>query len=334
MKRFLYPGLFLIFLTLISCSRKKTEENQLAVNTESAGENSSVSEASSISGEEILPEEDIHPEEEIHATQLLDYLENEENFTSPIIENPDAEDFLLDVETVEKRLVDSYNRLKVMEYGSEIFIPAQNQEEKILVHYADKKAIRYFYDNLYRLTRKEYWTINSATDYSITIEEEYFYNEDSKKPYEKKILSDENIIVSNYNENGLVIRTEKYKKEDSQKGKSSESLFPLMVRKWTYDDKERITSESVEEGSKVKKEVFIYSKLDKLQENEESFPPDYEYYENGELKIKTEYVKKGQYTTTINFDSRNSVKTDYLDFIKTRDLYYTDGDLVRIRNYE
>ena len=63
-------------------------------------------------------------------------------------------------------------------------------------------------------------------------------------------------------------------------------------------------------------------------------PPDYEYYENGVLVTKTEYIKKGVYSTTIWFDSTNSVRTDYENYVKVRDVYFTNGIERRVKNYE
>ena len=83
--------------------------------------------------------------------------------------------------------------------------------------------------------------------------------------------------------------------------------------------------------SLTKKQRFIYHNV---KEGEDEIPPDYEYYENGVLVTKTEYIKKCVYSTTIWFDSSNWVRTDYEDYVKVRDVYFTNGVERRVKNYE
>ena len=347
MKKQLFSGLFLIVLTLCSCSRKKTEkaENtetetaETAITTETTEEKSTtvdVIESQSIIEDNSEYDEDFFAEEERLGTEVLDFLENEANFSSPIIEETQ-------VESVEKRLLDAYNRLKVMEFESEIFIPSKGinaDSASVLVHYSKKAAVRLFYDDLYRLTKKEYWKMESVESAELSGTEKYSYEGESKKPYEKIIESDNAIFVSKLNENGLVIRTEKYASEagslNSVYPERVEGKGPIQTTVWTYDDKNRITSETVTEGKLVKKQVFAYKNQisDATDESSEELPPDYEYYENGVLVTKTEYLKKGYYSTSIWFDSTNSVRTDYENYVKVRDVYFTNGVEKRVKNYE
>ena len=382
MKRFLFAGLFLCLLTLLSCSRKKSQAQVSSDATQAPIEtNDPLSQAefaerisSQISelnkGRSILKEEnamheefkeyeviiededydkntdsiqesELSEEEQAYAaeeerlgTDVLNYLENESNFTSPITQTDvPVEDSVPDVETVEKRLVDAYSRLKVMEFESELFVPSAREDSSVLVHYSNKAAVRLFYDNLYRLTKKEYWKMDSVENAKITGTEQYSYKEESKKPYEKIITTEESIFVSKLNENGLVTRTEKY-----SVSKDNASVKKLVqTTTWTYDEKNRILSEAVKEGQNTKKQVFTYVKSDaaaKKSEEGDELPPDYEYYENGVLLTKTEYQKKGAYSTTIWFDKTTSVRTDYENYVKLREVYYINGVQGRVKNYE
>ena len=342
MKRFLFAGIVLTLLTLCSCSRKKGSQSQEGdlvtipnpkdtnavtqiFNQAQEAENQPVEETQAL-------DPDFIAEEERYGTEVLNFLEDEANFSSPIVQTDeeikpaDQDQEAPEVEAVEKRLTDAYNRLKVMEYGSEIFLPVSNGDSSVIVHYSNKAAVRLFYDNLYRLTKKEYWKMDSVENAAITGTEKYSYEGDSKKPYEKTIENQSAIFVSKLNQNGLVIKTEKFLiLQDGSVSKKAQS-----ITNWTYDEKDRITSETVSEDKLVKKQVFNYSKVGE----EEEFPPDYEYYENGFLLTKTEYVKKGQYSTTIWFDTSNWVRTDYKNYVKVRDVYYTDGVERRVKKYE
>ena len=375
MKRFLYAGLFLILVTLCSCSRKKAEASAQAVpdsNTaqvqhETVGDLIDATEQSELVDDSSEVDEEFLAQEERLGTEVLNFLEDEANFTSPVIEDIEksdeayeadetGEEKVPEVETVEKRLLDSYNRLKVMEYGSELFIPVSKDDSSIVVHYSDKNAVRIFYDNLYRFTKKEYWKMESVENAALTGTETYSYKDESKKPYEKIIESESSVFVSKLNENGLVSRTEKYILEDQSK----DSAGAVKTRKldsvtdWTYDEKNRITSETLTQGKLVKKQLFNYSKTDGLvqstkvqtkeqqnqtdstqeEDKKDELPPDYEYYENGILVTKTEYIEKGVYSTTIWFDSANSVRTDYKNYVKVREVYFTNGIERRVKSYE
>lgn len=285
--------------------------------------------------------------------EVLSFLEDENNFIPPIIEDvgessteessgtsdKESESELTDeipvpeVEASEKRLVDAYNRLKVMEFGSELFFPMKGQNDNsILVHYSNKSAVRLFYDDLFRLIKKELWNMDSVQNARIKLVEKYEYEGNKKNPSKKIIEADNTVYVSKLNENGLVIRTEKYQTESLPVDLSGEK--PLSITSWTYDDKNRIKSESVSEKGKTQRQVFIYDKIDKLADNPDNIPPDYEYYENGVLRTKTEYTTKGTYNTTIVFDDINTVRAEYENYIKVRDVYYVNGVQKRIKSYE
>lgn len=316
MKRFLFAGLILALLTLFSCSRKKQEVED---SSQTQDQIPTGYRAETPGGDDFewIEVEETEEETTQEIDQTLDFLEDEANYSSPISEDGE-------VEPVEKRLTDAYNRLKIMEYGTEKFLPVKNGDSSVLVHYSNKAAIRLFYDQLFRLTKKEYWKMDSIENAKITGTELYFYQDDAKKPYEKKIETESAVFVSKYNENGLVIRTEKFSDNKS-----------CSVTLISYDDKNRIIKETVTEDGIEKKQLFNYTVTDQAEQNgEETVPPDYKYYENDILIIQTLYVKKGFYSTTIWFDKANSVRTDYENYIKVREVYYTDGVERRVKNYE
>lgn len=305
-------------------------------------------------------------EESRIGTEIIEILENEENMSSPIVEetenttktdseneqNADSEtsdeenseqnnqesseneeesDVPI-VEGVEKRLTDSYNRLKVLEFASEIFLPIEKEDQTVFIHASDKQAVRIFYDDNFRLVKKEYWNTESVVTSKLLITEQYEYKENEKNPFRKIIQSENQKSVSLFNENGLTDSVTKYEIKDGEVSKN-----PSNLTKWKYDEKNRIIQELstdyIYQGDKLKnktekKQLFIYNKDD------ENISPDYEYYENNELKTKTVYTAKGNYSVLINFDSSNSVCTYYENYIKVKDVYKTDGVETRVRTYE
>lgn len=294
--------------------------------------------------------------------EVLSLLEDEASILPPVdatidttIEEASSDmenegDTQSEVPAVEKLLADSYGKLKLMEFGQERFFPQTEGQNTIFVHYSDNNAVRLFYDTLFRLVKKEYWKMTSIEDSKITATELYEYQGQSKNPVQKIIENDTAKIVSKLDENGLVIKAEKFK-VDANDAKAEGNNLPVNITEWLYDSEHRITTETVTDISynafgkilktTVKKQMFDYKKTDAAKEKageenkeENDIPPDYEYFEDGILKRKTEYTTKGTFTNLIVFDELNSVKTYYEDYAKVKDVYITDGTERRVKIYE
>lgn len=280
----------------------------------------------------------INMEETRLGTEIFELLENDLEMKPPIIEEialenestdtqaDEEKDFI--IEGVEKRLLDSYNRLKVMEFESELFIPYEQNNSTILIHGNKNIYTRTFYDEYFRINKKELWNIKSAQDSVLELTETYEYAKSSKLPLKKTMETESKKIVSEYNSNGLVYKANTYKKIEKEIVLSNTTV-------WDFDEKNRITRETstdfVSDENKnttEKKQIFLYNKEDS------NIPPDYEYYEGGKLSIKTEYSDKGNYKTTIYFDESNSVTTLYENYKKVRDVYMTNGVTKRVKVYE
>lgn len=270
--------------------------------------------------------------------ELLSLLEDEEGILPPI-DFTEQENEIAALETsVEKLLADSYGRLKIMTFGNEYFYPDAKEDSQTFVHYSNNNAIRAFYDKLFRLVKKEYWKMNSVEDSKITATETYEYNGDAKTPVRKIIENEASKIVSNLDENGLVIKAEKFS-ISSKEEENNKNNLPENITEWQYDSKQRITAQTVTDyeytaSGKLKKKTIKKQLFDYTKVGESDLPPDYEYYEDGMLRRKTEYTTKDEYSTLVVFDGNNSVKTYYKDYVKTKELYITDGVERRVKNYE
>ena len=281
-------------------------------------------------------------EEMRYGQEVLDLLETDVQEEIP--QTPETEQETADnTPSVEKTLLDSYGRLRILEFGNERFIPQSLLDSQVLVHFSDKNAVRYFYDQSHRLIKKQYWKMASVEDSTLTSTETYEYEDQSRNPRSKNIENDSARIVSFFDENGLVIKAEKYSKED----KENKKLSSLINRTdWKYDDKKRITSQisvdyTYDKSGKLKnksekKEIFYYNRADKSEESEENqkMPPDYELYEDGVLKMQTKYESKGNYSTLIVFEPGTSVTTYYEDYAKKKDVYIYNGTEKRVKYYE
>ncbi len=261
---------------------------------------------------------------------LFKLLEDDSLNSSPIVEEPEAEEGESE-ESSQKVLLDSGSRLKIMEFGKELFVPSLKAGQKVMVHYSDKKAIRLFYDESFRLIKKELWQMDSVADAKITGEELFEYEGDSKNPDVKIIQNESYKIVSKFDFDGLVIEAKKYK---ALENKSFEyESEPVSKSSWEYDSRQRVILEIIEEYTyKEQKASYINEKKSKFIYNEDK--EVYEYYENGSLKIKTEYETKGTYKNTLFFDEKDSVTTYYENYIKQKDVYMSNGVETRVKTYE
>ena len=95
-------------------------------------------------------------EEMRYGQEVLDLLETDVQEEIP--QTPETEQETADnTPSVEKTLLDSYGRLRILEFGNERFIPQSLLDSQVLVHFSDKNAVRYFYDQSHRLIKKQYW---------------------------------------------------------------------------------------------------------------------------------------------------------------------------------
>lgn len=239
-----------------------------------------------------------------------------------------------------KRWRDSNNRLTSTKFENEIFVPVKKDNNYILINSSKKITTRTFYDENFLIQKKEYWKISNVYDSSVIQKEEFFYNESTKK-IEKKILTkqDSNVITY-YNENQLPGRVDVYLMDGESKYLQSRTL-------WRYTDDGKINIEESTEffyenndyskfsDKLTRRQSYTYRKNEKKSKNdEEELPPDYKYYENGKLKMKTEYESKGNYVSTVIFDEKYSVQSFYEDNIRKKDVYLVDGIVQRVKDYE
>lgn len=264
----------------------------------------------------------------------LDDNKNNENKDDSNIENKINED-IPKIESVEKRLLDSKNRLKRMEYNAEVFIPQKLGDKYVSVHFYGKLAVRTFYDSLYRIIKKETWSISNIKESKIEIQEEYKYHEKNTKPKERIIKSENKTVKDLFDENGRIIQNKNYLIQE-------EKEILQFTTNWKYDkagnviQEENIENEYDGENiikTNIKKEKFIY-KNQKKSQTEDEIPPDYEYYEDNILKIKTEYTDVENYVTKIFFEDDFVVTSYYENGKKIKDVYSVGGIVRREKKYE
>ncbi len=280
-----------------------------------------MSEGEEMSDEEGLPDdEEVIAEEKRIASEIGDL---EKDLSDS--EKPKEEEIFL------KIITDKDNQLGFMEYGDELLIPQKSDEGFTLVHSSKNKLERNFYDLNHRLTKKEVWNYKDYESAKLKESYTYLYLNDTFTLLKTVLDTDQNQIIYEYGPDGLLENVQKFFCKDENKYLISEKHILY------YDDKRIAEEESkyYSYSENYKKRTDTFQKKYKYFYNDEGIPPDLEYLENGELKLKTKYSsEKGTYTSQTFFSDDISVKSYYEKSFRVKDVYYNKMKVVRVRNYE
>ena len=222
--------------------------------------------------------------------------------------------------------------LSFYEFDNEIFTSQDSEGNHILVHSKKEKANRFFYDDEYKLIKKEVWNIPSAFKAVLEKTETYKYFENSKVVSEKEITGPYTVENVKYNNDGKTLSAEKYAVFEDKEHITEKRLF-------SYDDDGNLLSDELKEyfykADDYKNLDYSFTKKYLYSYNDEGIPPDFKYFENGILKMHNKYsTEKGNFTSRIFFDEGLSVKSYYENNIRVRDVYYRNNSIIREKVYE
>lgn len=222
--------------------------------------------------------------------------------------------------------------LSFYEFDNEIFTSQDSEGNHILVHSKKEKANRFFYDDEYKLIKKEVWNIPSASKAALEKTETYKYFENSKVVSEKEITGPYTVENVKYNNDGKTLSAEKYAVFEDKEHITGKRLF-------SYDDDGNLLSDELKEyfykADDYEDLDYSFTKKYLYSYNDEGIPPDFKYFENGILKMHNKYsTEKGNFTSRIFFDEGLSVKSYYENNIRVRDVYYRNNSIIREKVYE
>lgn len=318
MKDFFCFLLILSSFFAISCSKNKNDEQQNP----------------DISQSEIFSEiQNIESNE--NENEKSDNLESEENgFTEESQKN-------------EFFLVDKDGKLSFYSIDDEIFLP-QNEDNFTVLTSVNKKIItRSFYDEFGRFCKQEDWK-NSTNDDVILLKEIFYeYEENNLSPIKKIIIEDNSKIEIEYDEKEnqkeikkfYILKNQESENENENEDKVETKNILLSQTNYFYNSENKLESEITKDFSYSEDYNILKSTLEKkflyFYKNQEEIPVDYDYFENGILRIRNLYTNiKGNYTSQVFFDENYSVKTYYENNLKTKDVYILNGLVVRENIYE
>ena len=243
----------------------------------------------------------------------------------------EIQNILENSDSIEKLLTSKALELKVLEFQEELLI--LDNDSKVQIEQNDKTVYRKFFDDNFRLIKKEEWIKAKIKDSKIIKSDFFEYFDNSLIVKEKIELSEKNKNVYRYNPEGLVTKIYEYDIHEE-----NEYLINKMF--FSYDDNKRLIFQKIV-NNKYKDDK--YTKISNQSEksykyfynNGDEIPADSEYYENGKLLIKTIYSSvKGEYTEEVFFEGGLSVKTFYKDSLRIKDVYYENGKKNRVVVYE
>ncbi len=242
----------------------------------------------------------------------------------------EAEDLQNQVEG--KNVFGINNQLLFSEYQNEVFENQTGQNENVIVYSSGENFKRYFYDEQRRIIKTQKWLIKDYANSKILTEELFYYNEDQNNPYLSTISEGDDFSKIFYNENNLQSSEEKYIKL------KDDSLQLLEKTTWSYDEEDNVIEEIKTEykyREKRKNPTSVFEKKYVYSYHSDSeIPRDYDYYENGELKMKTINTSNFEYENQVFFENDYSVKTTYKNGSKVKEIFISKGKVVRERDYE
>lgn len=202
------------------------------------------------------------------------------------------------------------------------------------------KTVRRIYDASKNLVRKEWWSIGkSCADSKIEKKEEFFYSSGGKTPVRslnKNFLDNTTVEILFADDGKKIFQKKSFDAEKiaGEKNKSAAGKDKTVLEEtwsWKYDYAGRMTeyekiSTMASEKKIAQKKVFSYGS--------EAQEPDFQYYENGIMRVNRIYSGSEEYVETAFFDKGFSVETLYRQGKKIEALQKLNGRLQNKVVYE
>ena len=241
----------------------------------------------------------------------------------------EAETLIEELES--NNILDNSKNLASAEYGKEIFIPQKNGENWILIHAFENDVKRFFYDSLFRCYKQENWNIKQGDSEKIITKIETSFYEDTYIPKLRIITEENSIKKQKYNSDGYLLKEDIYSIFEKK-----ENITSSLTLKYNKENKV-IESNLIEykyKDYKFSALDYSFNKKYLYKYNKDDIPPNFDYYENNELKISCKYKAKNDYTEEIYFADGFSVISTYKDGKIQKEVFTLNGIEERIKNYE
>lgn len=244
----------------------------------------------------------------------------------------------------ESRFTDTEKKLRFYSFNDEVLSLQKNQDGYTAISSDNKTAVRKFYDNAFRLYKREFWNLSGGAETSEAAKTENYIYADGAKPVSAVITEASSRTEISYDDTGRIILSKVFAAENESSEKSENKNNEISEKKdfvlksttsFSYGENGKLTERYYElydyrrgklSGTETRREVYEH----KIEGGE----PDYYFYENGALRIKRIYSGVDTYTAYMYFDGGYSSESVYENGRHVRDLFFLYGKLVRSRNYE
>ena len=242
----------------------------------------------------------------------------------------------------ESRFTDTEKKLRFYSFNDEVLSLQKTQAGYTALSSDNKTAVRKFYDNAFRLYKREFWNLSGGAETSEAAKTENYIYADGAKPVSAVITEPKKRMEISYDESGRIIISKVFAAENESSKKSADPNAAVEIKfdlksmtRFSYGESGKLTERYYElydyrrgklSGTETRREVYEH----KTEDGE----PDYYFYENGVLRMKRIYRSVDAYTAYMYFDGGYSSETVYENGKRVRDLFFLYGKLVRSRNYE
>ena len=242
----------------------------------------------------------------------------------------------------ESRFTDTEKKLRFYSFNDEVLSLQKNQDGYTAISSDNKTAVRKFYDNAFRLYKREFWNLSGGAETSEAAKTENYIYADGAKPVSAVITEPKKRMEISYDESGRIIISKVFAAENESSEKSADPNAAVEIKfnlksmtRFSYGESGKLTERYYESydyrrgkltDTETKREVYEH----KTEDGE----PDYYFYENGALRMKRIYRSVDTYTAYMYFDGGYSSETMYENGKRVRDLFFFHDKLVRSRNYE
>lgn len=299
---------------VISCSKKKNYEQ----------ENKNISQTENFSEKQNLESK----ENEIEVFENSDNLNLDENF----LKEENQKEFFL---------IDKNGKLNIYSNDDEIFFPQTEENFTVLTSVNKKIITRSFYDEIGRFCKQEDWKNSTEDDVVLIKKTLYEYEENNSSPTKKIIIENDCQTEIEYDKKENPKKSKKFYILKNQKTEAETEIKNILLTQtdYFYNSENKLEKEFIKDFSYSEDYKILKSSLEKeflyFYRNQEEIPVDYDYFENGILRIRNLYTnEKGNFTSQVFFDENYSVKTYYENNLKTKDIYILNGIVIRENIYE
>lgn len=242
----------------------------------------------------------------------------------------------------ESRFTDTEKKLRFYSFNDEVLSLQKNQDGYTAISSDNKTAVRKFYDNAFRLYKREFWNLSGGAETSEAAKTENYIYADGAKPVSAVITEPKKRMEISYDESGRIVISKVFAAENESSEKLADSNAAVEIKfnlksmtRFSYGESGKLTERYYElydyrrgklSGTETRREVYEH----KTEDGE----PDYYFYENGALRMKRIYRSVDAYTAYMYFDGGYSSESVYENGRHVRDLFFLYGKLVRGRNYE